>query len=147
MMTFVLTVISGTLIFVVGQIFLKLVIEPALELRKTLGDVSKTLLIHQARLTNANPDNDIASTLISDSAELLSRSDVVLCYAFAEKIFNLPSKSEILLASRELNGMSYTMRKDNPDNITKKTKFAEDNTTAIKNVGELLKLQTTYENR
>ena len=150
MTTFVLTVIGGVLIFAVGQILLKSVIEPAQELKKSLGTVSSTLLFHQAHLTNAAFNKEIALEIQSNSAEILSKSGIIIGYRFIRLIFGLPSISNIRIASRELNGLSYGMRKESKEfeNSSyyngKKTNFAVENTKAIKKIGELLNIQTTY---
>jgi len=50
MTTFVLTVLGGVLIFILGQILLKMVIEPVQKLKKSLGTVSNTLLLHPSEI-------------------------------------------------------------------------------------------------
>ena len=150
MTNFILTVLGGVLIFVVGQILLKLVIEPAQELKKSLGAVSNILLLHQAQLINAAFNREIAFEIKSKSVEILSKSSVVLGYRLIRKILGLPSKSNILLACRELNHVSYGMREeskayeDSSAYNAKKTDFAMENTKAIIKVGKLLELHTTY---
>jgi hypothetical protein len=150
MTTFVLTVLGGVLIFVVGQIVLKLVIEPAQELKRSLGSTSHALLLHQAKLTNASSDKEIAAEMKSLSAEIVSKSHAVLWYAFVRIVFGLPSKKNILMASRQLNSISYGVLEeskkfeDSSNFNAKKTDFALENTTAIVEVGRLLGLKTTY---
>jgi len=101
-------------------------------------------------LTNATFNREIAFEIKSKSAEILSKSGVVLGYGFVHKIFGLPSMSSIRKASRELNGISYGMREeskafeDSPTYKAEKTNFAMENTKAIKEVGKLLNIQTTY---
>ena len=153
MATFLLTILGGVSIFIVGQILMKLIIEPAQELKKSLGTVSNTLLLHQAQLTNAAFNKEIAFQIKSISAEILSKSGVLLGYDFVHKLFDLPSKANILMASRELNQISYGMREeskayeDSPDYNAEKSNFAMENTKAIIEVGKLLNLQTTYGGR
>lgn len=151
MITFVLTIIGGTLVFVLGQFTLKLVIEPAQELKKAIGSVSNTLLVNQAQLTNAAFNKEIAERVKLHSADILSKSFVVLGYKVVQKCFGLPSKVNIVLASQELNLLSYGMREesrafgDSLDNDAKKTNFGFENWKTIKKVGNLLEIQTTYQ--
>lgn len=152
MTTFVFTVLSGVIIFVAGQFVLKLVIEPVQELKKSLGFVSYILLLHQAKLTNATSNNEIAYEIKSKSADILSKSSVVIGDSrLFLKIFGLPSKQNIKLASKELNIIYYGMlneSKDFQDSAAyngNKIDFAKKNVEAIKNIAELLQLQTSYE--
>ncbi|SEA12148.1 hypothetical protein SAMN05660420_01282 [Desulfuromusa kysingii] len=152
MITFALTVLGGVLIFATGQILLKLVIEPAQELKKSLGSVSNKLLLYQAQITNASFNTEIAREIETKSAEIISTSTIIVGYRLVQKLFKLPSKENIHLASRELNRISYGMREtskvfeDSPSYNGQKTNFRFTNTRAIKKVGELLNLKTTFEN-
>jgi len=150
MSTFIFTVLGGVIIFVVGQFVLKLVIEPAQELKKSLGSISYILLLHQNNLVNATFNKEIAAEIKSKSAEIVSKSSVVIGDGLALKIFGLPSKSNILLASRELNTIYYGMLEeskafeDSQDYNAKKTDFAVENSKAIMEIGKLLQLQTSF---
>jgi hypothetical protein len=152
METFVLTVLGGVFIFVLGQIVLKLVIDPAQELKRTLGGTSHSLLLHQAQLTNASFDKDIAAEIKLKSAEIVSKSHTVLWYALVRIVFGLPSKKNILSVSRQLNLISYGMLaetkkfEDSPGCNATKTDFALENARAIREAGRLLGLKTTYGN-
>jgi hypothetical protein len=110
MMSIMVTILVGFFIFVLGQAFLKLVIEPAQELKKSLGLVSSTLLYNQAKITNAKTCNEISEAIRFCSADIISKSYVVLGYEIIQPVFRLPSKSNIELAAEELNSISYGMR-------------------------------------
>ncbi len=145
MTTFILTIIGGVFIFLLGQIALKLIIEPVQELKKTLGKVSNLLLLHQAKISNRAYNDEISHKISSISAEMLSQSRVVLGYNKVRIIFGLPSISNIANASRELNYISYGLREIN--------KEADDNhqvsvlniNKSLREIGALLKIDTTYE--
>jgi hypothetical protein len=51
-MTVFLTVLSGVLFFVLGQLALKLVIEPLNDMRKTIGLISHALIEHAGLIHN-----------------------------------------------------------------------------------------------
>lgn len=150
METFVLTVIAGVLIFVLGQIVLKLIIEPAQELKRTLADTSHVLLLHQANLTNASFDKEVSAEVKLKSAEIVSKSHALLWYPVTRVLFGLPSKAHILSASRQLNLISYGMLveskqfEDSPAYNAPKTDFARENALAIREVGRLLGVKTRY---
>jgi hypothetical protein len=84
MLTFVLTILGGVFTFTLGQVFLKLVIEPTQEFKKVLGKTSHTLLLHQAKLTKASSDENIASEIKLRSAEIASQIDTISWYCLAK---------------------------------------------------------------
>ncbi|HEY9625786.1 MAG TPA: hypothetical protein V6C84_00655 [Coleofasciculaceae cyanobacterium] len=147
----VLNALGGVLIFVIGQIILKLIIEPVQELKKILGDTDHILLIHQAKLTNAVSDEKIVTELKLKSSEIISKSDVVPCYAFIHILFGLPSRKNILEASKNLNQLSYGMRKEakqfqeSASYNARRKDFAIENTEAVEEIGRLLQIKTTYQ--
>ena len=151
MTTFIFTILGGVIIFVVGQFVLKLVIEPIQELKKSLESVSYILLLHQAKITNASSNKEIADEIKSKSAEILSKSSVVIGDGQFLKIIGLPSKANIHLACKELNFIYYGMLEeskkfeDSPAFNAKKTDFAFENVKAIQKIAELLHLRTSYE--
>jgi hypothetical protein len=130
-----LTTLGGVIIFVLGQLILKLVIEPVQELKKSLGLVSYILLFHQEKIISGMVDSEIANEIKAISAEIVSKSAVVIEYWIFLKIFKLPSKSSIILASQELNTIHYAILQGNKPDIPLK---------AIIKIGELLQLKTTY---
>ena len=148
----IFTIIGGFLIFVSGQFVLKLVIEPVQELKKSLSFVSYLLLLHQAKLRGATSNKEIADEIKSKSADILSKSSLIIGDGrLFLKIFGLPSKSNILLASKELISISYGMLEeskaiqDSPNYNAKKIDFPKQNTKAISEVAKLLGIRTSYE--
>jgi hypothetical protein len=151
METFVLTVTGGVIIFSAGQILLKLIIEPAQDLKRALGATSHTLLSHHSKLTNASSDKDVAIEIKLRSAEILSKSCVILMYGLVRSIFGLPSKQNLLDASRHLNRIYYGMLQESkdfensPSYNAARTDFATENSKAMSEVGRLLNIVSSYE--
>ncbi len=152
MTTFILTVLGGISIFVSGQFILKLIIDPIQELKSVLGSISYILLANQAKITNAVSDKDISLEVQKKSAEIITKCNMILFYGMVKIIFRLPSKSNILKASRQLNWISYGMQEgvkefqQSSAYDASKTDFPVENAKAIMKVGELLKIKTTYVN-
>lgn len=144
------TVLAGVFVFVLGQIFLKLIIEPAQELKRTLGAVSHILLVHQAKLTNATSDRGIADEVRAKSAEIVSKHHTILWYPLTRLLFGLPSKQALLSASMELNSIHYGMLPESKEYESsvafngKKTDFALQNVGAMSEVARLLRIKTSY---
>lgn len=147
--TLLLTITTGFFIFVIGQSFLKLVIEPAQELKKSIGLVSSTLLFHQAMIANAKANQEIAEAIRFCSADIVSKSYVVLGYKVIQHLFRLPSKSNILLAAQELNLIAYGMVSGYAHSSTSITSGESPdrgiyNLASINNIRKLLNIRTSY---
>ncbi len=64
--TVFLTVFSGVLVYVIGQIIVKLVIEPIHEMRKTIGQISHSLNVRADVISNPGVrSNDKCKKLLS----------------------------------------------------------------------------------
>lgn len=118
-----LTVISGVLVFVLGQLILKGILEPALHLKDRIAEISKQLhlLAHQHSFSDDNygiTENDIEVTgeLSAEIHSLpyrillvYSKSNCCLSY-FLRCLLGLPSCSNLEKACDELNKLSYKLR-------------------------------------
>ncbi len=128
-----------------------MVLEPVVELRKSLADLSSTLLLYQSKLTNAYADDEIAHEIKKHSANIMSKSSVVFGYSIARFFFKIPSKENILEASGLLNLIYYNMtpgvqESHNSNPNTKKRDHAVENWEHMKEISKLLNITTTYEN-
>jgi hypothetical protein len=110
-MTVFLTVLSGVLIFVLGQLILKLVIEPVQEFKRTVADIALALIEYAN--VYANPgvaDQEVAKKVSEELRKLASRlhSQIYLIpsYQVTAKVFRLPSRKKITNCSEDLIGLS-----------------------------------------
>jgi len=99
------TILAGVFVFVLSQYFLKLILEPIIEFRKMLSDISNALLSYQEEILTGETNDKIHSTIAELSARLRSSAYLIPFYPFLYKIkiFGLPKKEDILLACRKLN--------------------------------------------
>lgn len=102
-----LTIFSGAAVFVLGQIMLKMIIEPAQELKKTIARVKMEIHrlnfeIHNFTVIDTNSKVETINTLKNLSAELLANNELILCYWIASRIFKIPNKKRINEASLNL---------------------------------------------
>ncbi|MDB5856088.1 MAG: hypothetical protein JWR22_4129 [Herminiimonas sp.] len=108
------TVISGVITYVLGQIVVKLAIEPVQDLRKTIGQISHSM-IHDANviLNPGVPSPDkisLTSTHLRQlSAQLESHLSLVPRYTVTAFVFRLPSRTCVLMASKSLIGLSNSL--------------------------------------
>lgn len=103
------TVIAGVLVFLLGQLVLKCVIEPVQVLKATIARVSNLLLLHQAKLMNASCDDAIAEDMKRLSAEIISHSYHILWFPVSRLAFGLPSRMSLVNAAQDLNMLYYGM--------------------------------------
>jgi hypothetical protein len=117
-MTVFLTVLSGVLVFVLGQLLLKLVIEPVNEMRKTIGAISHALIEHAGFIHNPGVMDEVeidkaATELRRLSSQLQSHMYLVPYFDRTVRIFRLPDRKRLLRASHALLGLSNSLhRKD-----------------------------------
>ncbi|MFA5835241.1 MAG: hypothetical protein WDA22_17310 [Bacteroidota bacterium] len=143
--TLIFTVLGGILVYVIGQIILTRIIIPSQELKKTLSGISNVLLLHQAKLANASFDKEISSEIKSKSAEVVSKTHVILWFAVVRLVFGLPSLKNIMSASRQLNLLSYNMLiENNVDQRSSRSDFAFENINVMRDIGRLLSIKTSY---
>ena len=112
--TVFITVLSGVLTYVVGQLVVKIVIEPVQDARRTIGQISHSLIEHANVIANPGvPSEDVmretAQHLRKLSSQLQSHLYLVPRYATTARVFALPSKDQLLLASKYLIGLSNSV--------------------------------------
>lgn len=110
-----LTVISGVVIYVVGQSILQFVLEPIKEFNKQRGDTSFLLLSYRATMMQIPFYN------------LFAKFDV------------LPAKNDVFKAAQEINGISYGMGP-----IGKDEDSAQRNYKALQEIADALKVKTSF---
>ena len=109
-----LTVISGVLIFVLGQLLLKGILEPALDLKDRIAEISKQLhlLVHQRSFIDEEygiTENDIK--IIGElSAEIRSLPYRILMYSRIRCLLDLPSRENLKEVCCKLHELSYSLR-------------------------------------
>lgn len=112
--TVFLTILSGVITFALGQIFVKLVIDPVQDLKKTIGQVSHSLLERANVIANPGvPSVDVMRETSQDlrrlSSQLQAHLYLVPLYGVTGRVFFLPSKRDIRAASSALIGLSNSI--------------------------------------
>lgn len=108
------TVLSGVITFVIGQLIVKLLLDPVQDMKKTIGQVSHTL-VERANVI-ANPGvptkevmDETSDSLRRLSSQLHAHLYLIPSYGMTSKIFCLPSKEKLLTASSALIGLSNSV--------------------------------------
>ncbi len=108
------TIISGVTVFVLGQIFLKMVIEPIQNLKATISKVAHCLnndyvVFMNADVISKKETQETYKKLRNLGAQLYADLHLVPLYRFFRYIFGLPSFNNLVEASDKLFGISNKM--------------------------------------
>jgi hypothetical protein len=107
------TVVSGTLVYVLGQLLSKFVVDPIYELRKTIGEVRFNLSfygppIHTPVARDKEVSDKAGSALLKSSSDLFSKLHAVPFYFGL-----LPARQSIERAADQLRGLSTDVYSQN----------------------------------
>jgi len=114
-LTTVLTVISGVFIFVIGQLIVKVFVEPIHKLRGLKGDIIGFLTYYSdvyLSLPDLNKDEDVSKVSTEArklGSDLMARALTVPCYRFFSVLGAVPKFRDVTIAHRELIGLSNTV--------------------------------------
>jgi hypothetical protein len=129
------TVIAGVLVFVLGQMLLKWIIEPIHQLKKTMADISHTFvrhayIIHNAETLPSDLQNEVFEKLRQLSGQLYADMALIPLYPILCKLFGLPDKKKIYKSAKNLIAIANWMSSNNErkfDHIIKNIQAACDN--------------------
>jgi cell shape-determining protein MreC len=115
-------ILAGVIIYVLGEIVVKIVIDPVQELKRVIADIAFKLIhySHVFKLSTAEDTSEEASEKTIDREKLEQAADeyrklasmlnagfrLVPFYAFARVLFFLPREADIIDARNELIEMS-----------------------------------------
>jgi len=112
--TVFLTVLAGVITYVLGQLILKLLIEPVTELKRTIGEIAHSLIEHANVIQNPGVPKEEMITETSRqlrklSSQLEAHLYLIPMYRCTSKLFFLPSRDKIIAAARGLMGLSNSV--------------------------------------
>jgi hypothetical protein len=120
-----LTIIGGVTIFVIGQIILRFIIEPILELNKLRGEIAFSLIFYANVYINppANlvfPEDrklldNIQEVLRKLASQLCPRASVIPLFKIWELLKIVPNFDNFAAATTELIGLSNSIHEPNVD--------------------------------
>lgn len=114
-MTTVLTVMSAVSIFVIGQLIVKIFVEPIHKLRGLKGDIVGFLTYYSdvyLSLPDLNKDEDVRKVSTEArklGSDIMAKALTIPCYSFFSRLGLVPKFSDISIAYRELIGLSNTV--------------------------------------
>jgi hypothetical protein len=109
-----MSILAGVFVFVICQFILKLVIDPIVVFRTTLGELSAFFLREQAKITNANAAEDIQIEIKHLSSSILAHKQAITGYRFFMFILRLPDEKNLIEACHALNLISHYVNPNIP---------------------------------
>lgn len=137
------TILAGVLVFVLGQFILKLVLEPIVSFKESLGNLSAFCLRYRAKITNANASLEHQNELKVLISTILSKSQSIPFYSAFARVLGLPDQASVIESCRLLNSISYEMVKEtsrHQGNLEGPVQIVMD----LQRVGELLRVRLDY---
>ncbi|RGP55033.1 hypothetical protein [Pseudomonas abyssi] len=107
-----LTILAGVSVFVIGQFVLKLILEPIVSFKESLGALSASVLGIQRKITNcaATPDDRKEMHLVISM--ILVKKQGIPFYPTVARLLRLPSEQDLIESCRTLNFISTEMVKE-----------------------------------
>jgi len=114
-----ITILCGVSVYILGQIFLKMFIDPVAELKRTISKVqyNMTFFAH-LMYTDVSKEQDIEEVfgvVRALSAELLSSANLIPFYSFVHVIFGLPKIENIRKSSTNLIALGNWINRQGRD--------------------------------
>ena len=114
MSTVAQTVIAGVLVFVAGQLFLKLVIEPVHQLKKTMAEISHIFIryahaIHNPDVISEELRREVFEKLRQLSGQLYADMALIPLYSVFGRLFFLPCREDVYKSAKNLIAVANWM--------------------------------------
>ena len=119
-MTIFLTIIAGVATLVIGQIFLRLLVEPVHELKRTIADIAVAIIKYanvysNPGVTGDEKESEAARDLRALASKLNAQMYLVPLYSRIHWLFGLPPKSDVSQSMKYLIGISNAVHATNSD--------------------------------
>jgi hypothetical protein len=119
-MTVFFTILAGVITFVLGQLALRLLVEPVQELKRTIADIAVAIIRYanvysNPGVTGEERENEAAREIRGLASKLNAQMYLVPGYSKVHRLFGLPAKQDISQAMRHLIGISNSVHQANSD--------------------------------
>jgi len=112
----VITVAGAVVTLLVGQMVIRFVLEPIIELRREIGLIAGNVDFYANQMTGDSQKGDEAREVFRKHAcRLREILNITVCYDLIHGIWKMPSKKSVIRASMELIGHSNYPKKPNYD--------------------------------
>lgn len=129
-------------VFVITQVGLKYIIEPAVLLKQSIGKVSFLFLSNHSKLTNGVECEKLQEDVKNCAALLIERYQSIPFYKVIGFLFGLPRKYKVFESARCLNTISYHLHSGSGLNAFDRSRVIVDN---MKEIEKKLNIIISYE--
>ncbi|HHF2906818.1 TPA: hypothetical protein ACVO3F_004637 [Vibrio diabolicus] len=137
-----ITVLSGVSVFVIGQIILKMFLEPVVALKTLFGEISGLFLRGQPEIIGATASHETREALYRFAALLLAQKKAIPFYPVTRFFFGLPSLKSLTSAAMSLN-MLDALTQENAPQVGDKNQY-KGIKSEMKNLSNKLNIVTDY---
>ncbi len=114
------TILAGVCVFVLGQIALKWVIDPAQDFRRIRSNILFHLVhdypvIQNAETVRSERVDEVRTNLYDLAARLLAAQQLIPVYRNTRKLFDLPPLEQIIFASQRLTLIANSLDSNSTD--------------------------------
>ena len=115
-----ITVVVGVVVFVAGQIVVRFMIDPVHEQKKHVGLIADALIFYADIYSNPGVIDaeevvkEASATLRSLAGQLMAKSNGVPLYWLLGALWLVPKWDSVLVARRELIGLSHSLVRGDP---------------------------------
>ena len=111
LLTSAITLSGGLIVFLLGQLFIRLMLDPAVEMRRILWRTERALVFYANVYSDPNLIKEDLVTKASESirqlaSELSAQCHTTIQYSTVAAFMSLPSANDIDVARKELIGLS-----------------------------------------
>lgn len=141
LLTAAITILGSVIVFVVGQLLSKFLIEPVQELKRVIGEVRFNLAffaptIHTPISRTPERSAEAYAAIMKSSCDLFAKAEAIACYHFIPAKL-LPSMSDVTKAATDLRALSTYLS----ENYNKATNHIEQVNSRVASVERLLRLR------
>lgn len=107
-MTLIVAVLSGVTIFVVGQIFIRLFLDPVVKLKESIGELILYLIQEHRNLLELKATEYSKERLNLICTKLIAHQQAIPLYKVMHRTFGLPSTSDLYESCEALYSIMET---------------------------------------
>ena len=115
LLTASITVLTGVIIYIFGQYFLKLILEPIFELRKAIARINYLIVYYANKMYTPSQQSEyVRDELRASASRLLELMHLPAWYGLSRRFFDMPDEGSLLASIHQVIGLSNSVGKQTP---------------------------------
>ncbi|MDF9434613.1 hypothetical protein [Chromohalobacter israelensis] len=108
-MSVFVTIVTGVSVFVIGQLVMRMIIDPATDLKKEMGSITNTFLERAGGENMVSCDAETSTVLKKHAAKLMQGLWTIPWYNRTRHVFGLPGSESVIQSARDLNTIAKSI--------------------------------------